>query len=50
MKFQTKEGNIKVPIKEGIEFFEHTLDKKVLIRFQQHKAHFKDLSTMKNMF
>ena len=29
---------------------EHTLDKKVLIWFQQHKAEFKDLTTMKNMF
>ena len=36
--------------KEAIELFEHTLDKKALIWFQQHKADFKDLSTMKNMF
>ena len=36
--------------KEAIELFEHTLDKKVLIWFQQHKADFKDLTTMKNMF
>ena len=50
IKFQTKEGNIKDPIKEAIELFEHTLDKKVLIWFQQHKAEFKDLTTMKNMF
>ena len=50
IKFQTKEGNIKDPIKEAIEFFEHTLDKKVLIWFQQHKAEFKDLTTLKNMF
>ena len=50
IKFQTKEGNIKDPIKEVIELFEHTLDKKVLIWFQQHKAEFKDLTTMKNMF
>ena len=48
--FQTKEGNIKDPIKEDIELFEHTLDKKALIWFQQHKADFKDLTTMKNMF
>ena len=34
IKFQTKEGNIKDPIKEAIELFEHTLDKKVLIWFQ----------------
>ena len=50
IKFQTNEGNIKDPIKEAIELFEHTLDKKALIWFQQHKADFKDLTTMKNMF
>ena len=50
IKFQTKEGNIKDPIKEAIELLEHTLDKKVLIWFQQHKADFKDLTIMKNMF
>ena len=50
IKFQTKEGNIKDPIKEAIELFEHTLDEKALIWFQQHKADFKDLTTMKNMF
>ena len=50
IKFQTTEGNIKDPIKEAIELFEHTLDKKALIWFQQHKAEFKDLTTMKNMF
>ena len=33
-----------------MELFEHTLDKKVLIWFQQQKAEFKDLATMKNMF
>ena len=50
IKFQTKEGNIKDTTKEAIELFEHTLDKKALIWFQQHKANFKDLKTMKNMF
>ena len=50
IKFQTKEGNIKDATKEAIELFEHTLDKKALICFQQHKADFKDLTTMKNMF
>ena len=49
IKFQAKEGNIKDPIKEAVELFEHTLDKKALIWFQQHKADFKDLNTMKNM-
>ena len=50
IKFQTKEGNIKDPTKEAIELFEYTLDKKALIWFQQHKADFKDLTTMKTMF
>ena len=50
IKFQTKEGNIKKPIKEALELFEHTLDKKALTWFQQHKADYKDLTTMKNMF
>ena len=50
IKFQTKEGNIKDPMKEAIELFEHTLDKKALIWFQHHKADFKDLTNMKNMF
>ena len=50
IKFQTKEGNIEDTTKEAIELFEHTLDKKALIWFQQHKANFKDLITMKNMF
>ena len=42
IKFQTKECNIKDTTKEAIELFEHTLDKKALIWFQQHKADFKD--------
>ena len=46
IKFQTKEGNIKDTTKEAIELFEYTLDKKALIWFQQHKANFKDLTTM----
>ena len=50
IKFQTKEGNIKDTTKEAIELFEHTLDNKALIWFQQHKADFKDLTTLKNMF
>ena len=47
IKFQTKEGNIKDTTKDAIELFEH---KKALIWFQQHKADFKYLTTMKNMF
>ena len=50
IKFQTKEGNINDTTKEAIELFKHTLNKKALIWFQQHKADFKDLTTLKNMF
>ena len=50
IKFQIKEGNIKDTTQEAIELFEHTLDKKALIWFQQQKADFKDLTTMKNIF
>ena len=44
------EGNVKDTTREAIELFEHTLDKKALIWFQQHKTDFKDLTTLKNMF
>ena len=37
IKFQTKSSNIKDPIVEAIELFEHTLDKKVLVWFQEHR-------------
>ena len=50
IKFQTKSGNIKDPIVEAIEIFEHTLDKKVLVWFQEHKDKFVDLTTLKTMF
>ena len=50
IKFQTKEGNIKDTTREPIELFEHTVDKKALIWFQQHKTDFKDLTTLKNIF
>ena len=42
IKFQKKGGNIKDPTKEAIKLFEHTLNKKALIWFQQHKAEFTD--------
>ena len=45
-----KEGNIKDTTREAIELFEYTLDKKVLRWFQHHKADFKDLTILKNMF
>ena len=50
IKFQTKSGNIKDPIAEAIELFEHTLDKKALVWFQEHKDKFVDLTTLKTMF
>ena len=50
IKFQTKSGNIKDPIAEAIELFEHTLDKKVLVLFQEHKDKFVDVTSLKTMF
>ena len=50
IKFQTKSINIKEPIIEVIELFEHTLDKKALVWFQEHKDRFVDLTTLKTMF
>ena len=50
IKFQTKSGNIRDPIGETIELFEHTLDKKALVWFQDHKDKFVDLTTLKTMF
>ena len=50
IKFQMKSGNIRDPISEVIELFEHTLDKKALVWFQEHKDKFVDLTTLKTMF
>ena len=50
IKFQTKSHNIKDPNVEAIELFEHTLEKKVLVWFQEHKDKFVDLTTLKTMF
>ena len=50
IKFQTKSGNIRDPIAEAIELFEHTLDEKALVWFQEHKDKFVDLTTLKMMF
>ena len=44
-KFQTKSGNIRDPIAGVIELVEHTLDKKVLVWFQEHKDKFVDVTT-----
>ena len=48
--FSNKSSNIKDPIVETIELFEHTLDKKVLVWFQEHKDKFVDVTTLKTMF
>ena len=50
IKFQTKYSNIKDPTVESIGLFEHTLDKKALFWFQEHKDKFVDLTTLKTMF
>ena len=50
IKFQMKSGNIRDPVGETIELFEHTLDKKALVWFQEHKDKFVDLTTLKAMF
>ena len=50
IKFQMKSGNIRDPVSEAIELFEHTLDKKALVWFQEHKDKFVDLTTLKTMF
>ena len=50
IKFQTKSGNIRDPVGKAIELFEHTLDKKALVWFQEHKDKLVDLTTLKTMF
>ena len=50
LKFQMKSGNFRDPVGEAIELFEHTLDKKALVWFQEHKDRFVDLTTLKTMF
>ena len=50
IKFQIKSGNIREPAVDAIELFEHTLDKKVLVWFQEYQDKFVDLTTLKTMF
>ena len=50
IKFQMKSSNIRDPIGKAIELFEHTLYKKALVWFQEHKDKFVDLKTLKTMF
>ena len=50
INFQTKSGHLTDPVKEGIDLFEHTLDKTALVWFQMNKSKFKDLTMLKMMF
>ena len=50
INFQTKSGHLTDPVKEGIDLFEHMLDKTALVWFQMNKTKFKDLTTLKMMF
>ena len=50
INFQTKSGHLTDPVKEGIDLFEHTLDKTALVWIQTNKSKFKDLTIMKTMF
>ena len=49
INFQTKSGHLTDPVKEGIDLFEHTLDKTALVWFQMNKSKFKDLTMLKMM-
>ena len=50
INFQTKSGHLTDPVREGIDLFEHTLDKTALVWFQTNRSKFKDLTTLKTMF
>ena len=50
INFQTKSGHLTDPVKEGINLFEHRLDKTALVWFQMNRSKFKDLTTLKMMF
>ena len=50
INFQTKSGHLTDPVKEGIDLFEHTLDKTALVWFQMNRSKFKDLTMLKTMF
>ena len=50
INFQTKGGHLTDPVKEGINLFEHTLDKTALVWFQMNKSKFKDLTMLKTVF
>ena len=50
INFQTKSGHLTDPIQEGIDLFEHMLDKTALVWFQTNRSKFKDLTMLKMMF
>ena len=50
IKFQTKSGNIREPVAKAIELFGHSLDKKAMVLFKEHKDKFVDLTTLKTVF
>ena len=50
INFQTKSGHLTDQVQEGIDLFEHMLDKTALVWFQMNKSKFKDLTTLKMMF
>ena len=50
INFQTKNGHLTDPVEEGIDLFEHTLDKTALVWFQVNRSKFKDLTMLKTMF
>ena len=48
INFQTKSGHLTDPVEEGIDLFEHVLDKTALVWFQMKRSKFKDLTTLKD--
>ena len=50
INFQTKSGHLTDSVEEGIDLFEHTLDKTALVWFQMNRSKFKDLTMLKMMF
>ena len=50
INFQTKSGHLTNPVREGINLFEHMLDKTALVWFQMNRSKFNDLTTLKMMF
>ena len=50
INFQIKSGHLTDPFQEGIDLFEHTLDKTTLVWFQMNRSKLKDLTMLKTMF